>query len=671
MADQRVVRKNLAGQEDLLFGEGQVAQTRAGGAYNITKNRVIYPVNSIEELNVLDPEKFPKAQLYDGNLVTSYLYNPSTELYEQTNVLLDDAQVIADLSLPYAFDTVAAYKTFPTAFPVGKVVKLLDRGVEFTVISGTGTADEYGIIANNTTSQSAQIIDDGSATAINYGAVGDGVTDDSSPMLAFVAAKPKGTTRFIGASSYNCPTGNFDGVVFKANSTGKITSNTTAVVINESNNNSYYPSVDVEESPAFIVENTPNLLLVCTPSKSDAGYLLYSLVDNITTTNNSLAVTASDATSWRINRVQHAVFACVGLNNFDSSTGTWTATNMNQVDPSMPAFDSSRRYSYWQNKSNTNESLTYNSVPVVNGVLSMTFASTSGSNPTCDITIDGTLHTVDLTQASGEFLRVNFAIPSKKSVSVLIENTTGGAFKFCNFLGFYFNELKDYNGEPLDEYGYYRDTATWSEYSSDSSNSENNYTIKEFNSDTYGGGYHGGETVITNTFKDGVTTITPSSTVQASKRLSLKTSCTVDWTPVGDSTVVELTKRINFCDSGYTEEIVVDGDITAIEEFSFLFGFNNDFSLIEAPIVGDVTNLVADTGRLLVGKSNRVVLKSSTGQLVDIDMTQHRYDNGNRYGGINIWRVDGTYNKVYYNKTHSVKDELPNGIYSSKRITFR
>jgi hypothetical protein len=85
MADQRVVRKNLAGQDDLLFGEGQVAQTRAGGNYNIQKIRLAYPVNSTAELNALDPELFPKASLYENNTITEYLYNPSTLVYEQVS----------------------------------------------------------------------------------------------------------------------------------------------------------------------------------------------------------------------------------------------------------------------------------------------------------------------------------------------------------------------------------------------------------------------------------------------------------------------------------------------------------------------------------------------------------------------------------------------------------
>ena len=73
------------------------------------------------------------------------------------------------------FDTVANYKAFATAFPVGKVIQLLDRGDYFIIISGVGTADDYGTIANTTTSQSATINDVSKATAKSYGATNAGI----------------------------------------------------------------------------------------------------------------------------------------------------------------------------------------------------------------------------------------------------------------------------------------------------------------------------------------------------------------------------------------------------------------------------------------------------------------------------------------------------------------
>ena len=66
--------------------------------------------------------------------------------------------LINDLSVAYEFATVAAYKASTIVFPVGKIINLLDRGASFTVIAGTGTANNYNIIENTTTAQSLSLI---------------------------------------------------------------------------------------------------------------------------------------------------------------------------------------------------------------------------------------------------------------------------------------------------------------------------------------------------------------------------------------------------------------------------------------------------------------------------------------------------------------------------------
>lgn len=83
------------------------------------------------------------------------------------------AALINDLSQTYEFATVAAYKAFATAFPVGKVIRLLDRGASFTVISGTGTATGYKIIASTQVSQSIDLIIKSIVTASHFGSTRD------------------------------------------------------------------------------------------------------------------------------------------------------------------------------------------------------------------------------------------------------------------------------------------------------------------------------------------------------------------------------------------------------------------------------------------------------------------------------------------------------------------
>lgn len=99
------------------------------------------------------------------------------------NLEAPNSNLINDLSQAYEFPTVAAYKAFTTAFPVGKVIHLLDRVADFTVISGTGTGNDKGIIASDQVSQSASIVLPNSDPKA-FGATGGGVVDDTTFIVA-------------------------------------------------------------------------------------------------------------------------------------------------------------------------------------------------------------------------------------------------------------------------------------------------------------------------------------------------------------------------------------------------------------------------------------------------------------------------------------------------------
>jgi len=110
------------------------------------------------------------------------------EVIEPSQAIGLTAELINDLSQAYGFPTVAAYKAFATEFPVGKIIHLLDRGSEFsfTVIAGTGTANNYNIIASDQVSQSVDLVIDDVIYVLAYGLTGDGTTDDSPVINAAI-----------------------------------------------------------------------------------------------------------------------------------------------------------------------------------------------------------------------------------------------------------------------------------------------------------------------------------------------------------------------------------------------------------------------------------------------------------------------------------------------------
>jgi len=76
----------------------------------------------------------------------------------ESQVNVPAGELVNDLSQAYIFDTVADYQASPLVFPTGKTIHLNDRQADFTVISGTSTANGYNVIASSSTGQSVDII---------------------------------------------------------------------------------------------------------------------------------------------------------------------------------------------------------------------------------------------------------------------------------------------------------------------------------------------------------------------------------------------------------------------------------------------------------------------------------------------------------------------------------
>ena len=85
---QRVVEKSLAGRQDILFGKGQVTQTRAGGSYPINKVSVAWACATFEELLTLDTNQFEEATVNYNGAVTHWGWNGINWFCQETGFVL-------------------------------------------------------------------------------------------------------------------------------------------------------------------------------------------------------------------------------------------------------------------------------------------------------------------------------------------------------------------------------------------------------------------------------------------------------------------------------------------------------------------------------------------------------------------------------------------------------
>lgn len=168
----RNIRKQLAGVEDLLLGKGKQDQERSAGIVSITKIDIPAIVETIDELRLIDINKYTTAIVKDINNGGTFIYiannlaiNNGITIFNgwtrQIELPVIVVETIDDLSL---IDTV----TYSTA-----IVKDIDRGGTFIYDSSKVLENNGGTIFNGWVRQY-----DAAVNVKWFGAKGDGITDD-------------------------------------------------------------------------------------------------------------------------------------------------------------------------------------------------------------------------------------------------------------------------------------------------------------------------------------------------------------------------------------------------------------------------------------------------------------------------------------------------------------
>lgn len=186
MADQRVVIKSLAGEEDMLFGRSPVNQSRAGATYPITPLSIIKVVTSVAAMDDLEPTEFPLVAVIDGLDFTLYEYiNPS-----YTKVRVSNARVKRGAAFRLTAEAVTPIITTGVPTRVEGTTVMDAASEQFTHASGrltyTGDADLFKVDVNLT-------VRDGNQDELNVSlALNGGVLSDTTQVMpASASAAPR------------------------------------------------------------------------------------------------------------------------------------------------------------------------------------------------------------------------------------------------------------------------------------------------------------------------------------------------------------------------------------------------------------------------------------------------------------------------------------------------
>ena len=85
---ERIIKKSLAGRQDILFGNGQVSQVRAGGLYPINKVSMVWACTTHAELLTLDTSQFTQATVNYQGAVTHWGWTGSHWYCQETDLTL-------------------------------------------------------------------------------------------------------------------------------------------------------------------------------------------------------------------------------------------------------------------------------------------------------------------------------------------------------------------------------------------------------------------------------------------------------------------------------------------------------------------------------------------------------------------------------------------------------
>jgi hypothetical protein len=484
----------------------------------------------------------------------------------------------------------------------------------------------------------------------SFGAVGDGVTDDTvafeaaciaadggQVVIPFNAMLVTGPADAAGCSIVGNGSTVISGYFKGATSVSGVTIGGVPQQYA-----AQHPTIPFDLTPKAIRYIDANTFHLVTQNPN-RGYSLVVLKNNITTPSGSLATTSSDTTQFRVTGFLHLVECLTGYLTASAESGVWTTAS---VSAGVPTFTAGDYYNLTQS-STIGAYKDFTITVPEDGFFSVTFLRSSGASTDVDVLVDSVAidTAIDLSGSTSRYTKKYTTTPGAHTVRV-VNNTVGSTT--LAIVGLNFAPMRSQRTDvSVDTLGYYRNDTSF--ISPINTNSANDYAFRDDVSGTYGGSYHGGEGTITRSILvDGVDTNVTAMNLGSSIEI-IQTSV-VTWPGDGPSVDV-MTRHIGHI-GGYSLAMTFAGSITAREYYTTLVGLNENYTHVAFPELVPFSGL-SDGQRYSLGQGNAVEYRSSaTGQRFRITHSTYTQME-NRYGGAFIWKVVGTYLKYYNAYIHS------------------
>lgn len=417
------------------------------------------------------------------------------------------------------------------------------------------------------------------------------------------------------------------------------------------------PPLRIDSVPKLLWRNSA-ILDYCIVQKRNDGYVLEGFVKDSTTTSESLATTTSDATRRRLSEVLNAVWAGVYLKTAAVESGVWTSATISNPVNVIPTYTSGRALN--SRFTTVNGAYAEFSVLPKDGLVQFALLTGASSTATATVAVNGTtVATIAPVAGVSNTIKI-YSIPANgfpdtQAVTVRLTHT-GVAGTRLQIIGFNFYELKDWRGQANDDFAYFRNSA-YADYLTQSS--ANDAVIREYVSNKYGISYHGGETNIVSDWKSAGAIVAPSvGGFVVANDLKLVNSADVSWAAFGGGSIhIDATWYPSA--GGVSHSAQISGDVVVKEIYNHMFGCPESFTDVVTPVRIDLT-AVADGSRNTLGRTSQVIMRNpTTGQRIIADMTLYDREQ-NQYGGTHVWKVIGSYLKMYYGRCLGGKMRITN-----------